>query len=310
MRGFLQRRPEVALAAVTFLWGSTFIVTKDIVRGTPPLAYLSLRFGGAAIVLALLFPRAFRSDGKLWRSGALLGFGQAAGLLLQVFGQVYTTASKAAFVTAFATALTPMLGLALHGDRPSRPQALGVVLATVGLYLLTYPVGETAWNRGDLFTAACAVVYAYVIVETARRARGVDPASLATLQTMVAALTFVAGLAACKLALAAADHARLPEVVLLEARPLHIDGKLALQLTYMCLVCTVATFLGQTWAMARMSATHAAVVFALEPVFATALAIAVEGGSEWPGARGATGAVLVLVGVIASEVRWYNRNRA
>jgi drug/metabolite transporter (DMT)-like permease len=55
--------------------------------------------------------------------------------------------------------------------------------------------------------------------------------------------------------------------------------------------------------MRRMSATHAAIVFALEPVFATGLAIAVEGGSEWPGPRGAAGALLIFVGVVASELR-------
>jgi drug/metabolite transporter (DMT)-like permease len=61
--------------------------------------------------------------------------------------------------------------------------------------------------------------------------------------------------------------------------------------------------------MARMSATHAAVVFALEPVFATALAIAVEGGSEWPGSRGAAGAALVLAGVLASEMKRFGTKR-
>ena len=43
---------------------------------------------------------------------------------------------------------------------------------------------------------------------------------------------------------------------------------------------TVGAVLARGWAMARMSATHAAVVFALEPLFATGLAIAVEGDAE------------------------------
>jgi drug/metabolite transporter (DMT)-like permease len=50
-----------------------------------------------------------------------------------------------------------------------------------------------------------------------------------------------------------------------------------------------------------MSATRAAIIFATEPVFATLVAIGVSGESEWPGARGAAGAALVLVGVVASE---------
>ena len=52
----------------------------------------------------------------------------------------------------------------------------------------------------------------------------------------------------------------------------------------MALAATVVTFLLQTWAQARMSATHAAVIFALEPVF-TALFAAVILGERLSGAR-------------------------
>jgi drug/metabolite transporter (DMT)-like permease len=54
--------------------------------------------------------------------------------------------------------------------------------------------------------------------------------------------------------------------------------------------------------MARMTATHAAVVFSLEPVFATAIAIGYGGSGEWPGARGGIGAILVLCAVAVSEI--------
>jgi drug/metabolite transporter (DMT)-like permease len=280
----LARRPEVLLALVTFFWGSTFIVTKDIVRGAPPLAYLVIRFGGAAVVMLLVVPRALRPSRRLLADTALLGFLQALGLVLQVFAQVYTTASKAAFVTALAV------------------QAVAVLLASVGLVLLTYPEGGAQWNRGDLYAAACAVVYALVIVETARRVRGADATAFAALQTAAAALTFALALVAARALLQTVPVAALPAVIQLESRHLILDGKLVGQLTYMSLVCTVATFFAQTWAMGRMAATHAAVVFALEPVFATGLATAIEGASEWPGARGAIGAALVLSGVVASEL--------
>jgi drug/metabolite transporter (DMT)-like permease len=68
-------------------------------------------------------------------------------------------------------------------------------------------------------------------------------------------------------------------------------------------VCTAVTFAAQTWALARMNATHAAVVFALEPVFASALALALVGAAEWPGNRGAAGAALVMAALAVSEIR-------
>jgi drug/metabolite transporter (DMT)-like permease len=313
------RRPALALAGVTLVWASTFVVTKDVLRGLAPLPYLSLRFGAAhrlaplpylslrfgaaAAVMLLLFPGARRPGRALLRDGATLGLLQALGLVLQVFGQRYTTASKSALVTSLSTALTPVIAFALHGDRPRRAQIAGVALATMGLVLLTWPAGGAAWNAGDLLTLASALVYGLVIVETAHRVRRGQPEALATLQIAVGALCFVALLTAAKIALALVPTDRVPDLLIEETRPLRLDGRRWLQVGYMALVCTVFTFVAQNRIMRHMTATGAALVFALEPVFATGLAIAVEGGSEWPGPRGAAGALLILGGVLASELR-------
>ena len=69
----------------------------------------------------------------------------------------------------------------------------------------------------------------------------------------------------------------------------------------------MVTFVGQTWAMARMTATHAAVVFALEPVFATVIALVYDGSGEWLGTRGAIGGALVMLAVAVSEIRLRSR---
>jgi drug/metabolite transporter (DMT)-like permease len=96
--------------------------------------------------------------------------------------------------------------------------------------------------------------------------------------------------------------ASLPDFALLEARPLVVTPRLVVEGLYMAVACTVVTFWLQTWAMARMSATHAAIVFALEPVFATVMAIGWEGSTEWLSARGATGATIVMIAVAVSEL--------
>jgi drug/metabolite transporter (DMT)-like permease len=297
------RRPEIALVAVTVVWGSTFVVTKGVLREAPPMLYLSLRFGIAAAVLFALFPRAARAPRALLISGLVLGGLQAVGVAVQVFAQVYTTASKAAFVTALSTALTPLLSLALYRDRPRTQQLVGVALATVGLAALTWPGARADWNRGDLMSLGCAFIYAWVIVETARRSRGQDIATLATLQSGVAAVVLVVVLAASHGALAVLPADHLPELLRLEARGFAPTFAFAARVLYMAVVCTVFTFLAQTWAMSRISATQSAVVFALEPLFATGLAVAVEGAAEWPGPRGAVGAAFIVAGLIVAEAQ-------
>ena len=300
---FFERRPEALLALVTLVWGSTFIITKDVVRSLAPLTYLSFRFGLGAVLLLALFPRSLRAPAVTWRDGALLGLGQGVGLLLQVFGQVYTTASKSAFLTALSTALTPLLGFLLYRDRPRAQQLAGVVLASVGLVLLTFPVGDAAWNRGDLYALACAFVYAWVIVETPRRAQRSEVGALTTVQTATAAALFITAMFAADVLRGALPDALQPHLLRLSARPFAPDARMWIQILYMSVVCTVGTFLAQTWTLRRMAATHAAVVFALEPVFATGLAIAVEGSTEWPGSRGAAGAALIVGALLVSEIR-------
>jgi drug/metabolite transporter (DMT)-like permease len=298
-------RPELVLVGVTVLWGSTFIVTKDIVREAPPMLYLVLRFGIAAVVMLALYWQELRRElrnKQLLVDGAILGVLNSLGLVLQVIGQVFTTASKSAFITSLNTPLVPIVSFALFQTRPSRPQLVAVVLATVGLMLLTYPAGGARWNAGDLYTVGCALFYAFTIVQIARRSPRHDARPLTAVQIVAATATFCCALALAKLCIHTIPAASLPEFARLEARPLVFSSKLVVQILYMAVACTVVTFGLQTWAMARMSATHAAIVFALEPVFATVMAIGWEGSAEWPGARGATGAAIVMIAVAVSEL--------
>jgi drug/metabolite transporter (DMT)-like permease len=56
----------------------------------------------------------------------------------------------------------------------------------------------------------------------------------------------------------------------------------------------------QTWAQARTSAVRAALIFALEPVFATSLSVML--GREQLGTREVIGGLLTVLAVVAAEV--------
>ena len=296
-------KPELILVGVTILWGSTFAVTKSIVHDAPPLVYLTFRFGLGAALMAVFYFRKMPRSRRAIVDGTVLGLLNSAGLVLQVFGQVYTSASKSAFITSLNTPLVPLVGYFFYRGRPTRPQLAAVAIATAGLFLLTFPGWGARWNRGDLLTVGCALWYSFTILEIARRTPHHDAITLTIVQLISAALFFCALTFAAHTVIAMTPPASLPDFLLLEARPLHPDPRLLSEGLYMAVVCTMITFSAQTWAMARMTATHAAVIFALEPVFATVIALAYTGAGEWPGARGATGAVLVLIAVAVSEIR-------
>jgi drug/metabolite transporter (DMT)-like permease len=300
-------KPELVLVGVTVLWASTFVVTKDFLREQPPLEFSLLRFTLGALILSALYWKRIPWSRRAIVDGVVLGILNTSGLILQLVGQAYTTASKSAFVTSLNTPLTPLVGLLLYGTRPSRPQQVAVVIATVGVMLLTWPGAGARWNPGDLLTVGCAMVYALTIVQIARRSPGHDALGLTVIQVVTAVVIFAVSVALARLALALWTPGSVPDLLRLEQRPLVLGTHGTVELVYMAVACTALTFTGQTWSMARMSATHAAVIFALEPVFTIAMALCVDGSAEWPGARGAAGAALVMVAVLVSEIRLVRR---
>lgn len=299
-----------ALVVVTLIWGSTFVMAKDVLDYWPPLAYITIRFALASVVLVALFPRLFmRARREEWRAGATLGLLMAFAFAGQAIGQVYTTPSKSAFITGLTTPLVPFVALVILRVRPTIENLIGVSLASVGGMLILIPQ-DASVNRGDVLTLLCTALFAAHITLLSSYARRFDIRQLTVLQITSAAIVFVLVWLAFKAcALVLVGHP-LPEVIARETVPLVFSLRVLWQIVYLALVATVATFLLWTWGQSRMSATHAAIIFSLEPVFATMFAVAVRGGREWMGARGALGAGLIFLGIIISELRLGRRRKS
>lgn len=72
------------LLAMTAVWGSTFVLIKDVLNRMPVADFLAVRFTVAALVMLALFAKPVMQLGRaqLWR-GLLLGGVYGAGQLLQ-----------------------------------------------------------------------------------------------------------------------------------------------------------------------------------------------------------------------------------
>jgi drug/metabolite transporter (DMT)-like permease len=294
-----------ALVLTTLVWGTTFFMAKDILAHWSPLAYMTLRFTVASLILVLIFWRQFARAGReAWRAGALLGLLMGTGFALQAAGQVYTTASKSAFVTGLTTPLVPFVAYAVLRTRPGVENLVGVVLASVGGALILAPQGQDSINLGDLLTLISTAAFALHITFLSIYARRFDARQITVLQITATAVLFVAAWLVLRACGSMFEGASLPAFVVRESAPLVWSARIVWQLAYLSTVATVAVFFLWTWGQARTSATHAAIIFSLEPVFATAFAVAFRGAQEWMGTRGFVGAGLVLAGVVASEFRW------
>lgn len=297
----LRLRADAAIVAVTAVWGFSFIVVKHALDDAPPLAILVGRF---LLATALLLPFALRNPMTrgLIRDGAAAGSLLAVGLALQTSGQVTATASKAAFLTGVSIVLTPFAAWVRTRRLPSLENGIGIALASVGFAWMTFPKEGWSIGRGDALVLGCAVLFAFYIVELGEHAGRHDPLWLTTVQ--MAVVTLVAGVLALVL--------RVPMLApvgsfLGESRSLVWTSSLTSSLLYLGSIGTVGTFLTQTWAQRHVSAVHAAILFALEPVFAALLAAWLL--SEHLGTRGTLGALVILAGIIVSEVR-FRRGRS
>ncbi|MCA1557384.1 MAG: DMT family transporter [Acidobacteria bacterium] len=299
-----------ALMLTTLIWGSTFVIAKDILEHWPPIAYITVRFLLASVLLVLLFPKlTLRARLVEWKAGVILGLLMGVGFALQAVGQVYTTPSKSAFVTGLTTPLVPFVALLILRVRPNLENLIGVSLASIGGMLILAPQGSEPINTGDLLTLVATTLFAAHITLMSAYAREIDVRQLTALQITTAAILFIVVWLSFGAAGALVRESSLPGFISRETVSLVWTGRVMWQLLFLATIATVVTFLLWTWGQAKVSATHAAIIFSLEPVFATIFAVAVRGANEWMGRRGNLGAALILAGVVISEIRLTGRRR-
>ena len=291
----MRLRADALLVAVTLVWGSSFVIIRNALQEAPPFPILFWRFLLATLLLLPLAVRRPKTPGLL-RDGLAVGLILAACLSLQFVGQVETTASNAGFLAGLSVVLTPFVAYLRTGRLPSVENGVGIAFATGGFFLLTLPAGGMALQRGDLLVAASAILFSFYIVEVAHRGARHDAFRLTLVQLAVVAAA--AGILAIAF--------RVPFVAELlqppgEARPLFWTGGLLLSVVYLASIGGVGVFVAQTWAQRHMSATHAAILFALEPLFAALLAAWFL--AERLGPRGVLGGALVILGILLSELR-------
>ncbi len=273
---------DLALVGVTMVWGSTFVVVKQSLASVGPLVFVAARFWTAAVALLVIYlVRRQPVDARVWRDGGLTGLFLTAGFITQTIGLQTTEAGKAAFITGLSVVLVPLIAAVFLGARPSRPALLGVGMAAIGLGLLTLN-RQLRPASGDLWVLACAFAFALHIISTGHFTvrHAILPFTLAQLLT-VAGLTTVS-------ALFFERHALLPPTNVLPA------------VLYMGLVATALIFGTQTWAQRHTTATHTALIFSLEPVFAALFAALFAG--EVLTLREGIGGALVLGGMLAAEL--------
>lgn len=276
-------RAELALASVAFIWGGTFVLVKSALSDISAVLFLAVRFSIAAVLLAPLYFKSRARMSESWRAGALVGPLLFGGYLLQTLGLRHTTPAKSGFITGLYIVMVPLMSAAFYKRNPGLWEWLGFALAAAGMVLMSLNSARFDIGIGDLLTLGCAVVFAAHILVLGHFAKRMGAGPLAFLQVGTAA-----GLAWVSLPLIEHPFVRWSPPVIV-----------ALLVT--SILATAVAFYVQTWGQRHTTPTRAAILFALEPVFAWTASFLLEG--EVLSHRAVFGAACILAGVLCVEMK-------
>jgi drug/metabolite transporter (DMT)-like permease len=283
---------DLSLLIVAFIWGTTFVLVQNAISTMEPFAFNSFRFFIAFVILflsLLLFQRKqlqFVSK-RIVISGFLLGFWLFLGYATQTLGLLYTTSSKAGFITGLSVVLVPFFSFLLLKQKPSFPAVIGVSIATVGLFLLTM-TDIAALNIGDFFVLICAFGFAMHIIFTGKFSEQFPTLLLTTIQILaVSILSMISSFIF-------EDFNEMMKLSIISSQSVII----ALIVT--SVFATALAFFAQTSFQKYTTPTRVALIFAMEPVFA---AIA---GYYWASERLSISAIIgclfIFLGMVFAEL--------
>lgn len=287
-------KADLSILSITIVWGSSFILMKNLLDYTPVFAYLSLRFLVASVILCILFYKRLKGINKeVLKWGSLVGLTVFGGMALQVAGLQYTTASNSGFITGLNVVLVPLLSAIFLKKKPSIYAVTGVILAAAGLFFLTGGF-SFQFNKGDFLTLLCAFCFAFQIIVIDKATTKHDPVLIAVIQVGSAALLFTI--------IWGIQGFSLPVVNSTLVRTVLWTGALGTAFAYGV----------QTVAQKYTTPTRTALIVTCEPVFGAIFAWIIPnsaGVTEKPTFYTIIGCVMVLTGMFLSEVPDIKMNR-
>ncbi|NLM37810.1 MAG: DMT family transporter, partial [Firmicutes bacterium] len=209
-----------------------------------------------------------------------LGFILTLAFATQTFGLKYTTPAVSALVTGLNGVFVALIETVFYRKKMTRPVLLGLLAATFGLILITWPTERFTLDRGILLTLVCAILYAWHIVALGRAVAGADATTLTIIQFAVVATVawfFTPGGLSV---------------------PRQMSAKTWGAVLYLAIPATGVAFSCQSLAQRQLSPVATAIILATEPAFATLFSLLL--GYELFTLKLVIGGLLLIGGAILS----------
>ena len=245
----------LALIGTVVFWGSSFPAIKYLMNVTSEYSYTWVRGFFSIVFLTpyLLWFIARRGFSlRCLKGGLLAGVFYSLGLWLQAWGTRYTTASNSAFITGLNVLFVHVITAILY-KRYSKELLLSLLTSILGLYFLTMPTDSMVYSQsriGDFLVLLGAVMWALQILAVDKYS---DCNPFVFIYFMFLPTLFFA----------------VPDLINSNIRNVFIRFDAVLLLIYLALVCNIGAFSLQVYGQKKIRPEVTAIIFLLEPVFAS-----------------------------------------
>lgn len=244
-------KANLILVLVTLMWGMTFPLIKEALVFVSPSTFVFFRFLVAGLCfLPFLFRKLRNTNRTLVVAGAILAILNGGIYLFQTIGLETISGTRSAFITGANVLIVPFLLPLFRLGRPTRLDVMTTVIAFIGLFILT---GATlsGFKPGDYWTLGCAFLYALAIVFVQWVTPRITSYTLLSFYQIVIAIPL--------LTLFTSHHTY--------ANIWHTPVIVAV--LFCAIAATVLAFNWQMKYQQKTTAVQAALIYCLEPVFAS-----------------------------------------
>jgi drug/metabolite transporter (DMT)-like permease len=302
------------LVVVTLLWGLSFPLTKSwqgAAKNCPggellaSSTLIAVRMFPALLLLVVCKPRLLRAPTRREHlTGAIIGLAFWAGFTLQVWGLARTTPALSGFITSLASAWVPLLALVFLRIPVAGVTLLGLGLGVAGTAVLGIDT-EAGWKLGGgegrtLLATGLFAIQILLLDRLGKRVRS---------EHLTVAFLAVTGLLGAALVVALAVAGPGLGAWLSWLIDLLSQGAVARDVILLIVLPTVLAFHWMNVYQPHVSAGRAALIYLLEPVFATVFSV--MWGYDPVTVRLFLGGGLILAGNLLIEVPyWVQRRRS
>ena len=268
---------------------------------------VTYRFGAAGLLLLPFGWRQLRTLRRLEvEQGMLIALFGGVGILFQMDGLAYTSASTSAFLTQGYCIFIPLWLALVHRQWPSRKTFLCIALVVAGVAVLAeISFHSLRLGRGEIETLVASFLFTGQILTLGHP-------RYATNRTLVLTIVMLLGTALVSAPFVCATAPDAAACLRAYASPAAC-GFLAIIIVF----CTLAAFLVMNVWQRHVTATEAGLIYCAEPVFASLLALFLPGiFSVWAGihypnesvtAKLLLGGGLITAANVLLQSRWLER---